>query len=240
MFEINQETSARVAKVRADLKLSRNEFAAAIGENASKVQDVERAKQKPSWQFLNAVMAAYPNLSSAWLLSGEGVPWNASEDDPDLEERKQRVQAAAQNLPAPGVVRIPLYDLRAAAGDGAATPDYPELIRHFDFPEWWLKDVLHCSPVAVLIFIAWGDSMKPDVQPGDLLIVDTRHTHVQADALYVFEMDGGVFIKKLQRLPGGKLKVISANQDYDAYTITPAGDPTFKVVGRVAFHGKVM
>lgn len=148
--------------------------------------------------------------------------------------------SASKSDTDPGLVRVPLYDVRAAAGGGALTAENPELIQHFDFPEWWLRSALQVTPGTVQVLLAWGDSMKPDVLPGDLLIVDTSHTSIRADALYVFEMDGGVFIKKLQRLPGGKLKVISTNEAYEPYTIAPNGDPSFKVVGRVAFHGKVM
>lgn len=189
-----------------------------------------------------------------WLLNGTGERWLPSKavraqtamledallNDPAAPARRKALAHEVDDSVAEGMVRVPLYDLRASAGGGAITAEHPELLRNFDLPEWWLRDIVHVAPPAVLVLIVWGDSMKPDVQPGDLLVVDTRHNAVRADALYVFEMDGGVFIKKLQRLPGGVLKVISANAEYESYTVKPADDPTFKVVGRVAFHGKVM
>lgn len=191
-----------------------------------------------SWRLRESVpyaecvkLSKRTGLSIDWLITGETPRQRAA--FAAIEK------ALGEPVDQEGMIRVQLYEIHAAAGNGSITADHPELIRHFDFPEWWLRNVVRVLPKAVQVLIAWGDSMKPDVLPGDLLIVDTSHDSVQADCLYVFEMDGGVFIKKLQRLPGGRLKVISANPDYEAYTITPANDASFKVVGRVAFHGKV-
>lgn len=203
-------------------KASNREVAGRLGISEGTVRNYLRGSSQPTPELLEQISDLF-GVSLYWLMTGEGERTQTDKDEP-----------------APGLIRVPLYDIRASAGVGALTDDNPELLRHFDLPEWWLRNVVHVSPKAVEVLVAWGDSMKPDVMPGDLLIIDTSHHTVQADCLYVFEMDGGVFIKKLQRLPGGKLKVISANPDYEAYNITPANDPTFKVVGRVAFHGKVI
>jgi phage repressor protein C with HTH and peptisase S24 domain len=68
--------------------------------------------------------------------------------------------------------------------------------------------------------------------PGDPLVVDLSVTTVDYDAVYFFRVGNEGFIKRLQRIPGEGLRVLSANRDhYEPWTIRP--DMDFQVIGRV-------
>lgn len=88
------------------------------------------------------------------------------------------------------------------------------------------------SPAQHLCVItALGDSMRPLFNPGDPLLVDVAATTVEGDSLYHFRIGDEQFVKRLQRIPGQGLRVLSANKDYEPWTVTPSMD--FQVLGRV-------
>ena len=59
------------------------------------------------------------------------------------------------------------------------------------------------------------------------------------DGIYVLRMDGALLVKRLQRLPGGIIKVGSDNPLYDPFEIdlSKIGD-TVSVIGRVVWTGR--
>ena len=72
-----------------------------------------------------------------------------------------------------------------------------------------------------------GDSMEGTFRNGDALLVDRGITEIRTDAIYVFTLEGELFIKRLQRLTGGSLRMISDNPVYPAIMIE--GDMLAKV-----------
>ena len=82
------------------------------------------------------------------------------------------------------------------------------------------------------IVTGFGDSMRPLFNPGDPLLVDISVNTVEFDTIYFFRVGNEGFIKRLQRIPGEGLRVLSANRDnYEPWTIKP--DMDFQVLGRV-------
>jgi phage repressor protein C with HTH and peptisase S24 domain len=61
--------------------------------------------------------------------------------------------------------------------------------------------------------------MRPVFKPGDPLIVDTGHTTISFDAVYFFRVDGEGFVKRLQRVPGEGIRVLSSNKAYESWTV---------------------
>jgi len=56
-------------------------------------------------------------------------------------------------------------------------------------------------------------------------------TQVDYDAVYFFRVENEGFIKRLQRVPGKGLVVLSENKKYETWTIDKSMD--FEVFGRV-------
>jgi phage repressor protein C with HTH and peptisase S24 domain len=67
--------------------------------------------------------------------------------------------------------------------------------------------------------------------PGDPLIVDRGITRADVDGVYFFRVGDEGFIKRLQRIPGEGLIVISENPKYRDWTIKP--DMDFQVMAKV-------
>lgn len=134
---------------------------------------------------------------------------------------------------APGHV-IQQYDTGGAMGSGLVLHDQPGLIHSWNVSNEWLRlNVKHFTSASNLCIVTgFGDSMRPVFNPGDPLLVDRGVTKVEFDGLYFFRVDDEGFIKRLQRVPGEGIRVLSANRDnYEPWTIKP--DMDFQVLGRV-------
>lgn len=120
-----------------------------------------------------------------------------------------------------------------AMGNGVILRDQPGEIQRWEVtPEWIQKNVKNHTGIKNLAIVTgFGDSMKGMYNPGDPLIVDIGVKSVEYDAVYFFRVGNEGFIKRLQRIPGEGLRVISSNKEYEAWTIRP--DMDFEVFARV-------
>ncbi|HDS1679173.1 TPA: peptidase [Pseudomonas putida] len=118
-------------------------------------------------------------------------------------------------------VLIPHLDIAASMGHGKAAPMHIEVIRDMTVHLDWLRmQGLSFSNIDNLAIITGdGDSMSGTFADGDALLVDRGITEVRTDAIYVFTLDGDLYIKRLQRLTGGLLRMISDNPIYPPITI---------------------
>lgn len=134
-----------------------------------------------------------------------------------------------------GEISIPQLDVLGSMGTGAIPPDHIDVVRNVIVNRKELeKQCSFTAPQNLQIITGYGRSMKPTFSDGDPLLVDVGVTSVTIDAVYVFEIEGELFIKGLQRLPGGRLRVISHNrEENDPWEINPFQMETLKIRGRV-------
>lgn len=128
---------------------------------------------------------------------------------------------------------IPEFNTGGAMGRGLLLRDQPGVIRGWSVNQEWLSKNIksHSGASNLCIVTGFGDSMKGMFNPGDPLVVDRGVTTVEFDAVYFFRVENEGFIKRLQRIPGEGLRVLSENKKYDSWTIRP--DMEFEVFGRV-------
>lgn len=81
------------------------------------------------------------------------------------------------------------------------------------------------------ITAASGDSMSPAFTESDPIIVDTGVTSMTSDAVYVFTADNETFIKRLQKIPGEGVRVLSENAKYESWTLKP--DMEYQIIAKV-------
>jgi len=131
-------------------------------------------------------------------------------------------------------VTIPQYhDHGGAMGNGVLLRDQPGKITKWSVSqEWATKNIPPNSGIDhICVVTGFGDSMKGLFNSGDPLLVDTAVKTVEFDSVYFFRVKDEGFIKRLQRIPGEGLRVLSENKSYDPWAITP--DMDFEVFGRV-------
>lgn len=163
-----------------------------------------------------------------WISTGQGAKFLAG-------TRRTESDAAASDD-----VAITQYDTGGAGGTGVLLRDQPGVIQHWRVSRDWLRaNVPHCTgPQNLHIVTGFGDSMPDTYNPGDPVLVDTGVTVCDHDGVYFFRVGEEGFIKRLQRIPGQGIRVLSQNKEYEPWTITP--DMDFQVFGKVlkAWKGK--
>lgn len=81
----------------------------------------------------------------------------------------------------------------------------------FPFKVQMFKD-MGVDPNNILIMSIRGDAMSPSLKHGDLVLIDKGNTEVRDNALYAITVNEDLLIRRLQHLPGKKIKVIADNK----------------------------
>ncbi|MFC6351258.1 S24 family peptidase [Stenotrophomonas sp. CW117] len=131
------------------------------------------------------------------------------------------IPVAADATPT-GYVRFDLFDGAAGMGAGVANSDYPEVIRQVDVAEWEIRRKLGFLPAPgrMKLITGRGPSMRPKIEDGDVVMIDTACTYFDGDDYYLINVDGEAQIKMLQKRIDG-LYVVSSNPDFKEWLINP-------------------
>ncbi|MBF0186283.1 MAG: helix-turn-helix transcriptional regulator [Magnetococcales bacterium] len=128
----------------------------------------------------------------------------------------------------------------SATAGGGAINDTETADEQYAFRREWAVSDAGIDPERAAIIRVDGDSMEPTLSRGDVILIDRRETSFSRDAIYVFQWDDGLFVKRIQRATNSCFDVISDNPVYDKKTIHPAELDNFRVVGRVMWVGRRM
>lgn len=192
----------------------------------------------PTLPVLVAI-AETAGVSVGWLAADEG-------EDPHahgvvsvhpLPSRPEHVDTLGNPVDISEFVFIPRYSVKAAAGHGQAVTD--EVPTHtMAFRRYWIENYLHANPTDLSVLSVKGDSQQGVLNDRDVILIDRSQTSGSA-GLYVLRIDGDVIVKTLQRLPGGVLRVSSANQAYEPFDVNLSQPPAdFAIIGRVVWFGR--
>ncbi|WP_257274331.1 XRE family transcriptional regulator [Endozoicomonas sp. SESOKO4] len=100
------------------------------------------------------------------------------------------------------------------------------------FERSYLVNEMSTNPDDCVMFKAGDDSMATTINKGDKLLLDTSRT--KGDGLFLVKIDGNVFVKRLQWLPGAGVDVVSDNKAYRSYQLSPE---KLEVIGQVVWIG---
>lgn len=135
-----------------------------------------------------------------------------------------------------GLVAVPRYDVRAAAGPGAL-PDAERTIDDLRFSAAMLRELGVGRPAALSLIRVEGDSMQPTLGPGDDILVDGDDGVDRLRAgIYVLERDGGVIVKRIDLNPAGGIDIRSDNESGGNWTNVAPAD--LRIIGRVVWAGR--
>lgn len=218
----------RIAHIRGDK--SQAAFATEIGVHKNSIGNYERGERTPDADFLASLMKA--GYSANWVVSGVGpMRLVDSVQDPSAVYQSSSVQTVHSDEYA----YIPLYNVEASAGHGSYV-ETEEVASRLAFRRDWINKEIHANPAHLHLIYVRGDSMDPALESGEVVMVDTSAAYEAIrDGIHVIQMDGSVLIKRLLRLPGNKIKVMSDNQVYPSFeSDLKSGDIT--IIGRVIWH----
>lgn len=211
-MDINEKRIATLRKLMGSL--SQKDFADAYDLDASYLSQLLNGHRKLGEK------AALTLESKIGLAAGTLT--SPQQEEPSNKAPDNVVRLPKRLVKDKNFVLIPHLDIAASMGSGRAAPDmYIEVIRDMTVHLDWLRmQGLNFSNLDNLAIITGdGDSMSGTFADGDALLVDRGITEVKTDAIYVFTLDGDLYIKRLQRLTGGQLRMISDNPIYPPITI---------------------
>lgn len=211
-MDINERRIAALRKIMG--KLSQKEFAEAHDLDASYLSQLLNGHRKMGEK-------AALNLELKIGLT-TGTLTSPPSQEPPTAAPDNVVHLPMRPAKDKNFILIPYLDVAASMGHGkAASEMHIEVIRDMTVHLDWLRTqgLSFSKSDNLAIITGEGDSMSGTFADGDALLVDRGITEVKTDAIYVFTLDGDLYIKRLQRLTGGLLRMISDNSVYPPITI---------------------
>lgn len=228
-----KELGARISVV-ADAVGDRKSAALAAGISSDSLQRYIRGEVQPSLLAISKLCLA-ANYSLDWVSTGKGLAHKGNDTPNGYHVESQTNKAASPD--SSEYCYLPLYDAYASAGRGALN-DNEQVIDKLAFKQSWLRTEMGLSPENCCLIQVIGDSMEPTLHKRDVVMIDCSYTNIIEDGIYCLRLDNGLLIKRIQRLMGRKLKVISDNPAYETFTIDDFDTEGQGVIGRVIWVGK--
>lgn len=140
--------------------------------------------------------------------------------------------------PAPGVpvVHVPLLANAGSMGPGTEIQHDDILVGQIALSEQWVARRLQPTNLNALRFIhAYGDSMSPTFEDGDILLVDTGIKDPKTiDGVYVMAANDRVYIKRVRQRMDGVVEISSDNATVKTVDVLN-GDHRIDILGRVVW-----
>lgn len=133
------------------------------------------------------------------------------------------------------IVVVPRYDVTASMGPGSDMPEMNMVVENMSLDARWVRQNLTFSALENLKLISGrGDSMSPTIRSGDAVMIDIGVRTVEADAIYFFELQGQLLIKRIQRNLDG-LSIISDNAQYRDLPVPANREDDIHILAQVIY-----
>lgn len=198
---------SRIAKI-ATLVGGKKILATKVNISESQLYRYINNESQPTAQPLVAIANA-GDVSLDWLIAGK-----PSAKDAHIENNRQDI-----------FTEITTFD----------TPGYHAPNKVLFSLAWLEQHSLQAESLRLLPML--GDSMSPTINEHDLLVVDSKQTQVETDAIFVLQMDEKLVAKRLQHAVDGGIYISSDNPRYrEQHVVTTE----LNIVGRVVWHGRFL
>lgn len=233
------DIGGRIKAVRGSI--SQDEFSKDLAIHKNTLGKYERGERIPDAEFLNKLLACFPEIDPAWLLTGVGAKLRETESSrdksPALQPGLKALTFSDNDQIREGYVKIPRYDVDASAGGGALVAN-EQVVDYIQFKPDWIKTALGVSANNLALITVKGDSMEPTLSNGDIVMVDTTDRQFEANAIYVMQNWGSLLVKRIQRKMDGTVVIKSDNKAYEPETVRGDLVDSLHVVGRVVWYGR--
>jgi len=215
----------RIKLLREDMKMSQDEFIERLSISKRTLAAYEAGETSPNFQKAAHIASQY-NVDIEWLTNpmnykeGSEIPYidAVSHDSLDF--------AYVNNI-----VTATKLSPHISAGNGSNLESIDSVEKMGEF----ILDV--CSfkvppPKKLFAMQVDGYSMTPMVFPDNWVVFDDT-TQFKGDGLYVINWRNVLMVKLLQVNSDGMLRIVSANKEYESYTVSPDDQSVFRVFGKV-------
>ncbi|AUK49434.1 XRE family transcriptional regulator [Pasteurella multocida] len=198
-----QNLSVRLRKVLSEKRLSQQWLAEQVGISQQAIGKILNGGN--TTKILEIATAL--GVDAHWLKTGKGSrDTSLVVSEPGAEYK----------------VKVDHLSVSAIAGyNGFSNADYPDVIRSIYFSENGLLEIVGKKTTQGLYLISVPtDSMSPTINKGDIVFVDVNVNAYIGEGVYVFDLNGETYIKRLQRIPTGVIRALSDNPLYPPFDIT--------------------
>ncbi|MCK0744133.1 XRE family transcriptional regulator [Chromohalobacter nigrandesensis] len=214
----------RLREIRNQKGLSQAGFGELAGVTKRTQMLYESDQRSPKADYLVALDAV--GIDVGYVLTGR------HDSTPGVSA--QRVSDGAPVAASSGAsndgVAVKMYDVEGAAGAGRSLEEERvEGVLHF--PETQLT-ALGLSPEHLAGIKVRGDSMETTLNDGDWVLVNQADTDYRQEGIFLLLISGERRIKRVQRLAGGALYLISDNEHYEPEMIPPEQMREVEILGR--------
>lgn len=201
----------RLTDLLLALKLKKYKFAESIGVSSGNVSDwFNKPNSKPSADVLSRICEVY-NVNLNWLLTGEGPMFQ------ELQQVEGSLIGETISIPIVGEI---------AAGSPAEVV-YEEPLERVEIPRRLL-----CFAPPYMVFRVAGDSMSPQVLPGDLVICSEDWRGVDINGkIMAFRCEDGITLKKLVEDYKRKITMLVPLNSHYEPMIYQEGDAEIVMIG---------
>ncbi|MDM0053832.1 LexA family transcriptional regulator [Variovorax sp. J22R115] len=201
-------------------------------------------------EYTERILSALPldKVNHEWVRSGKGEPvptglggLNGSRSARDrgagaAVTQPHRSWEHPEKLPEGSYVALPrLHVERGPDGARGRRKVSIKLVKHdvLTFTTGWMR-YDESRPAALAWAQASDDSMETVLYPGDYFVVDTEQTEVVDGRTYVIFYEGQERVRRLFRLPGGRLRIEANNsQLFPTLELSAADVKGVSIIGRV-------
>lgn len=208
---------------------SDQELAQKLGLSKQAIADAKsRNTVPPSWIPKAAKLF---NVSTDWLFFGKETGRGITEAFPTITQ--QTVPTEASDV---DIIMIPMAEARLSAGCGSLEVD-AKSERKYGFRSDFL--FRKGSPKDMILMRVSGDSMAPEIEDNDVVLLDQSRKEITPGRLYAVGFEDAIYLKRIDKLPG-KVVLKSTNPAYPPVELDINGDceDLFRVIGRVLWCGR--
>jgi phage repressor protein C with HTH and peptisase S24 domain len=169
-------------------------------------------KRKVSFELMERMAAKYPDLSTAWLLTGEGPMFNDKDSD------------------SSSIITRPRLPVTAAAGS------LSEYIGGIYMEQCEQLPIVLTFPPYDFTMIVKGDSMEPKYEGGDEIACKKVEKIIEWGKTYVVDTNDGAFLKRVYDEDEQNIRCVSYNSEYHDFIVPKCEvNGIYRVVGLLRF-----
>lgn len=133
-------------------------------------------------------------------------------------------------------VVLPMFDARAHMGPDATLDIKKEIANLMVLSIDWIHNNIRGTSTNDLSLLTGVDnSMAPTITDTTTMIVDNSVNEITKEGIYVMDINGQMFVKRVQRHADGSLNLISDDAKYPPITASPNDARKIRVLGRAVY-----
>jgi phage repressor protein C with HTH and peptisase S24 domain len=189
---------------------TQRELAGLLGIEPAAITLAKSRGVPKSWGL--SIAAAF-GVNPVWLKTGSGPVYQNEQTD---------------------TVLVPKVAARACAGGGSFELS-DAIVDELPFDRAWLGK--KGNPGRMAVMEVMGDSMSPELEPGDNILIDQSQNQVADNNIYVVGLADSIQVKRIQVRPG-LVVLFSTNQRYSPVSLQGDEIDALRVIGRVLWSSR--